>query len=76
MLSPKPRKKVQAQMRSWGRTGMENYCLGQRCPPENKASRAITRPCPLVRSTGHLGRNLEKQAAATPAGAKKGVGGL
>ena len=55
---------------------MENYCLGQRCPTENKASRAITWPCPLVRSTGHLGRNLEKQAAATPAGAKNGVGGL
>lgn len=49
---------------------MENYCLGQRCPTENKASRAITRPCPLVRSTGHVSRNLEKMAAATPAGAK------
>lgn len=49
---------------------MENYCLGQRCPTENKASRAITRPCPLVRSTGHVGRNLGKMAAVTPAGAK------
>ena len=39
---PKPRKKVQAQLRSWRRTRMENYSLGQRCPTESKASGAIT----------------------------------
>lgn len=39
---PKPRKKVQTQLRSWGRTRMENYYLGQRCPIESEASGAIT----------------------------------
>lgn len=38
---PKPRRKVQTQLRSWGRTRMENYYLGQRCPTESKASGAI-----------------------------------
>lgn len=47
---PKPRKKVQTQLRGWGRTRMENHYLGQRCPIKSKASGAIT----LAQSPGEL----------------------